>query len=225
MNKLIYKILPVLFVLIISCEQDDTTDGVSRITQYNDIELIGDQIIVLSQGTAFVDPGVIAFEGEEDVTEKVEVSGSVDNTEIGYNELSYNIVNKDGFAKTITRTVLVVPSSVSSIDYSGTYTGVVSTGTHLNATVITKIANGVFEASDFFGGRYNIGYGYGPAYRLKTYFYVNADNTTYTSLWNNSPWGPWFFINMKVSGTTFSHKVISTPDPASFGFDVTLIKQ
>ena len=221
MKKILIKILPLFFIAIVSCEQDDMTEGVSRITYYNDIELIGDDIIVINQGETYVEPGVTAFEAEEDVTAKVIYSGTVDSSTIGYYQLVYNIINKDGFGKTITRNVLVVPTNVSSIDYSGTYTGVVSTGSHTGATTITKLADGVFESSDFFGGRYNIGFGYGIAYRLKTYFYVSADDTTYTALRTDSPWGPWDVLNPTLSGTQFSH----TAQQGTFGFPVVLNKE
>ncbi|PCH76605.1 MAG: hypothetical protein COB98_05770 [Flavobacteriaceae bacterium] len=224
MNKHIYKILPVLFVLFMtSCEQEDDTEGVSRITYYNDIELIGDNVIVIKQGTPYSEQGVIAFEGEEDVTANVETSGSVDHTTTGFYEIQYDIVNKDGFAKNISRSVFVVPAVVSDLDVTGTYTGDVNTGVHKDVTNISKIANGLFLSDDFFGGRYNIGKGYGKSYRLKTYFYINPDNTTYTALWSDSPWGPWGIVNTNITGTTLSHKVEASP--GGFGFNVTLIKQ
>lgn len=223
MNKLIYKILPVLFVLLVSCEQDDTTEGVSRITYYNDIELVGDENYLVNAGESYVEPGAIATENDVDVSANVAISGNVDTSVIGYYTVTYKIVNVDGFAKQITRNVFVVPEDrlISEI-YAGTYTGVVSTGTHPNATIITHLGNGLYYADDFIGGRYNIGFDYGPAYKLAAYFYVNKDGLSYGTLIVNSVWGPWDVHNPSLMGTTFHHGISSAGGAVR---DVTLIKQ
>ncbi|MCL5129050.1 immunoglobulin-like domain-containing protein [Algibacter sp. L1A34] len=176
----------------------------------------------LPVGSAFSDPGVTAFEGEEDVTANVVVSGSVDTSTIGTNSITYSIVNADGFSKEITRTVIVHPVADSGIDYSGIYTGDSRGEIMDSGCVITKVAPSTYLATDFFGGVYCCGSrDYGLAYRLKTYFYVSSDNTTYTSISTDSPWGAWDILNPSISGTTLSHKV----NQGTFGFDVTLIKE
>lgn len=221
MKKILIKIIPLFFIAIVSCEQEDTTEGVSRITSYNDIEFVGDKIMFVPIGSSFTDPGVTAFEGEEDVTANVEVSGSVNTNSIGQYALTYSIVNTDGFAKEITRTVIVHPASDSAIDYSGTYTGN-SRGEIMNpGCVITKVAPSTYLATDFFGGVYCCGVrNYGSAYKLKTYFYVSSDNTTYTSLSTDSAFGPWDILTATISGTTLTHEV----NQDGFGFQVILTK-
>lgn len=221
MKKHIYKIIPVLFVIFFSC-QEDSTEGVSRITYYNDIELIGDADYIVEQGTAFVDPGAIASENEEDVSENIEVVGSVDHTTVGHYPISYNIKNVDGFAKSITRNVFVLPTTRSKSEmYVGTYTGVVSNGTHADATVISHLGNGLYFADDFIGGRYTIGRGLPPNYKISAYFYVTGDGTNYEALLTDSPWGPWGVIDTSLSGTTFDHDVQN----GTFVTFVTLNKQ
>jgi hypothetical protein len=223
MNKIIYKILPVLLVLFVSCEQDDTTEGVSRITYFNDIELVGDGDYLVNIGDSYVEPGAIASENDLDVTENIVISGNVDTSTAGYYPVNYSIVNVDGFSKTITRNVFVAPADRSTSDiYAGTYTGVVSTGTHPDVTIITHLGDGLYYCTDFIGGRYNIGFGYGPVYKLSGYFYVNGDGLSHTALVINSVWGPWVLHNPSLSGTTFHHG-ISTPGGTVR--DVTLIKQ
>lgn len=220
MKKYIYKIVPVLFVIFLSCE-GDTTEGISRITFFNEIELVGEENYVVEQGTPFVDPGAIASEGDEDVTENIVVSGTVDHTTVGYYPVTYEIENKDGFAKAIVRNVFVLPTNRSMTDVTGTYTGDVSTGTHADACVITDLGDGLFHADDFFGGRYNVGFGYGPAYRLSTFFYIENGDATYVALLTSSPWGPWDVVSPVLAGNTLSHTVMF----GSFGFPVQLTKQ
>jgi hypothetical protein len=222
MKKYIYKILPILFVIFFSCDEDLTTEGVSRVTFYNDIELLGEETQVVDQGTAFVDQGAIATEGDADVTENIEVSGTVDHTTVGYYPVTYNIKNVDGFAKSIVRNVFVLPVDRSTSDiYVGTYTGDVSNGTHADASVISYLGDGLYFADDFIGGRYTIGRGLPPNYKISAYFYVNGDGLSYEALLTDSPWGPWGVLNPTLTGTTFDHQVQN----GTFVTPVVLIKQ
>ncbi|KAB1067478.1 DUF5011 domain-containing protein [Tamlana haliotis] len=222
MKNILIKILPLFLVVFMACEQDDSTADISRITYYNDIEFVGDETMYVEQGGTFDDPGVIAFEGEEDVTEDVIATGTVDTSTIGVNYVNYSITNSDGFAKEITRTVIVYPGYTSPIDVSGTYTGITRGETLPAGCVITNVAPNTYLATDFFGGVYCCGVrDYGLAYRLKTYFYVSEDGTTYTAMSTDSPWGPWNILNPSLSGTTFSHEV----EQGGFSFAVELIKE
>lgn len=223
MNKILYKTLLILFAVFISCNNEKTSEGVSRITYYNEIELIGDTDYVVEQGTPFVDPGAIASENDLDVSDNIVTSGTVDETTVGYYVITYEIENVDGFSKSIERNVFVLPTDRTKSDiYTGTYTGTVSTGIHADASEINHIGNGLYSCSDFIGGRYNIGFGYGPAYKLSGYFYVNGDGLSHDALVINSVWGNWDMSSPSLTGTTFSHGV-------SFGGgtvrDVILTKQ
>lgn len=209
MKKYINKILPVLFVIFFSCEEDNTTEGVSRITYYNDIELIGDKNYIVEQGSPYIEPGAKASEGDTDVTDNIVISGTVDENTVGYYSITYGIENVDGFAKSIVRNVFVLPTARTKSEiYVGTYTGVVSTGTHEDATTITHLGDGLYFTDDIIGGRYNIGFGYGPVYKLYAYFYINADGTNFdTLLIYNDIWGEWDLSTPSLTGTTFSHGV------------------
>lgn len=224
MKKYINKIIPVVFTLLAftACESTDTED-ISRITYFNDIELVGAENYIVEQGASYSEPGAIAFEAETEVTDQVVISGNVDTSTPGLYTVKYNIENKDGFEKSITRNVFVLPADRSkSDDYAGTYTGEVSTGTHTDVTVITHLGDGLYYCTDFIGGRYNIGFDYGPLYKLDGYFYVNGDGLSHNALIINSVWGPWDMHNPSLSGTTFSHGVSSDGGTIR---DVILIKQ
>lgn len=228
MKKHIFKIIPALFffLAIVSCEREENL-GISRVTFYNDIEFIGDEVMTSPIGTPFQDPGVIAFEGEENVTENVIVSSDVDSNALGLYHINYSITNADGFEKSITRIVITTPVNDSGVDYSGVYTGDTRGEIISDGCTITKIGPSTYFASDFFGGVYCCGVrDYGSAYVMPTYFIVSDDNTTFMDIDNNSPWGPWFVTENAISGTTISHRVNVDPPPGlGFGFDVTLLKQ
>ncbi len=225
MKKIIYKILSIVFIFatFISCEQDDTLD-ISRVTYFNDIKMIGDELTLSPIGTVYQDQGVNAYEGDEDVTSRVITEDPVDSNTLGLYTVSYSITNADGFEKLATRTVIIHPIQDSGVDYSGVYTGDTRGEIIENGCTITKLGPSTYFASDFFGGVYCCGArDYGPVYVMPAYFVVNEDNTAFLELSNDSPWGPWFNINQAISGSTISHKVESSP--GGFGFEVILIKQ
>ncbi|MDO6738948.1 immunoglobulin-like domain-containing protein [Wenyingzhuangia sp. 2_MG-2023] len=223
MKKIINYIIPMITVLFLSsCEQDLDTEDISRITYYNEIELVGDEIYVIEQGSTYVEPGAIAFEDEADVTENIIISGDVDTSTPGHYLVSYNIVNVDGFAKTITRNVFVLPTDRKiSDEYSGSYTGENSAGSFTEACTISHLGDGLYYCDDLIGGRYNIGYDYGAAYKIPGYFYITSDGTSYEALLTSSPWGPWGVIDPILDGTKFSHYMQS----GTFQTPSTLIKE
>ena len=119
MNKLIYKILPVLFALFIACEQDDTTEGISRITYYADMQIIGDKTMVITEGDSFTDPGVNAIVNGESVDYSVE--GTVNSNKPGVYKLTYININTEGFKASATRAVIVLSSAPSKYSLEGNW--------------------------------------------------------------------------------------------------------
>jgi len=221
MRKYISLVILSSFFLFTSCEKE--TEGISKITYYTDLTLNGLEVMVVRVGDAYTDPGYVAIENEVDVTANVIVTGTVDVSTPGAYTLVYSVENKDGFAKSAERLVLVAPKVTSSIDLSGVYSGQ-RDGQALvpSGCSISMLSTGVFEASDFFGGYYEIVRAYGPAYRLSAYFYLNEDNT-YSALSTNSPWGPWGVINAVYTPATkvLKHRVTQ----GTTGFNITLTKK
>lgn len=220
MKKIIFLSLLVL-PLLFSCEKE--SEDVSRTIFYVDLALKGDETVVVEVNTSYVEPGYTATENGVDVSANVEISGSVDVATPGAYTLVYSVLNTDGYPKTATRLVLVVPAGLSTVDLTGVYTGQRATKpSTLSATNISKVSTGVFLADDMFGGYYNKVANYGLAYRLKTYFVLNGDNTI-TGLWTDSPWGPWDILNGVYNPATnvITHRV----QQGTFGFDVTLTKE
>jgi len=209
-------------LLLTSCSSDTDTGNVSKITFFNVIEILGDEVTLHPVGDTYVDDGVIAYEGDLIVTDQVTTTNNVDANTIGIYTVDYSITNADGFEKVASRTVIVHPETDSGVDYSGVYTGVARGETMPAGCTITKIGPSTYHADDFFGGVYCCGSrNYGLAYRLETYFYISNDNTIYTALSTTSPWGPWDIEDASISGTTLSHTVYY----GTFGFGVELIKE
>lgn len=222
---LLYSLILTLFLGITSCDED--SEDISRITYYVNIELEGDDVVYHPKGTAWVDPGYTAIEGEEDVTAGV-IATTPDTDNIGSYTLTYSAVNKDGYAGSVTRKVIVYTPGLSTIDISGTYTAdVVRTNTAGavrsftgNEVIISKTpVEGLYYISDWIAGFYSVGYGYGAGYNFTGYFEMISE-TEFNHIESSNPWGDpadevinW---NYDLGTNTFSYNFmwISTYDYA-----------
>lgn len=185
MKKSYLYIVSALAILIIfsGCEKEVTTEDTSRITYYVEFEIDGvndDGETIIELGSSYTDPGFTAMEGTKNVTEDVEITGTVNSDEVGVYPITYTAINEDGFPASANRTVIVYDPNAPTDDLSGTWTGTVlryigdaTTGPYNVTIQINKVENGFFEISDWLGGFYDQGYGYGSAYASPGYFSIN----------------------------------------------------
>lgn len=186
------------YILLITCAilgfsgcNNITTEDPSIITFFIQMELQGDEVMFVTQGTAFVDPGVVAIQDGNDVSSIVKVKSNLDINKIGMYEILYTATNEDGIANSLTRTVCVYDGTPSTLVSSVYYTDKNSSRSYNGATVtfgksypviIYQTEPGVFFVSDFFGGWYDKRAGYGSSYAMVGKFRLNKDNTiTYIS--------------------------------------------
>lgn len=142
------KIIPLIIILIgfgfSSCKKDeihntDTKVGISDVTVYPILTLAGDKYVSIVQGDNFTDPGATAKEGS--ATLDVTTTGTINRNQPGLYIVTYSATNKDGFAATTTRTVVVIPAhETPGVDLSGKY-DYVAGGT---TSTVTKVAEGVY---------------------------------------------------------------------------------
>lgn len=177
-----YLLIATLILLNYSCEK--VTEGVSKITTYVTFDLAGGSVVTFAQGT-YAAPSYKAFEGTTDVTSSVTVTGTVNGNEIGLYTLTYSAVNSDGFPSSSDQTIIIYDPAAPTTDFTGNYSSEVvrnngESYSGLKVTV-TKMAPGFFYVSDFLGGFYDQGRGYGidygPGYTMEGYMQLNADNT------------------------------------------------
>lgn len=190
MKKIIYSLFVCLSLTMVSC--DESTEDPSFVTYYVDFEMKGSEVETVALGTPYVEPGVIAKEKGEDVSAKMQVIGTedIDVNQVGVYYITYAAENVDGYANSTSRMVVVYDPAITT-DISGTYIAGEGTqrevkgedGTWAAAgysdykVTLTQVAPGVFEVSDFLGGFYDQGKGYGAAYAMAGYAKLNADNT------------------------------------------------
>lgn len=181
MKQILKYCMAMAFVLVLfpSCEKE--TEGISRITYYCDLELEGASTVAVEKGANYVEVGYTAKEGDEDVTDKVVVSGLVNTSEVGFYTLVYSVKNQDGFAKTAERRVFVVDNS----SIASAYFGEVQTATrhYINAPImVTDLGNDEYGIDDLFGGYYFWGIypGYEPNYDFHAEGVVKIIGSTIT---------------------------------------------
>ncbi len=174
-----------------SCS-DKETEGTSRITTYAVLELNGDAYETVQLGSSYNDPGCTAKMGDEDVTDKIVTDGAVNTNELGYYDLSYRVINADGFAATASRTVAVVDKA----NFASPYFAESQYGSRhfYNAPIaIEDNGDGTYTIEDLAGGFYS--YGRYPGYDAMGYDFfldatlsLNADNTINLVECNGDNW-------------------------------------
>lgn len=197
MKKILYGMLmgSVLLFTATSCEKE--IEDLSQITYYVDLQLKGEKEIWMELNTPYNEPGYTATENGVDIAEKVKVFGSVKTNEVGYYPLYYSAQNKDGFSVSDSRDVFVYDPSVVS-DHSGTYsvegtrTTSVGSDSFSGFTVtVSLVKPGFYAFSDFIGGYYSQGKGYGDDYSLSGYASINTNGVvkglySYVAGWGDS---------------------------------------
>lgn len=174
-----------------SCS-DKETEGTSRITTYAVLELNGDAYETVQLGSSYNDPGCTAKMGDEDVTDKIVTDGAVNTNELGYYDLSYRVINADGFAANASRTVAVVDKA----NFASPYFAESQYGSRhfYNAPIaIEDNGDGTYTIEDLAGGFYS--YGRYPGYDAMGYDFfldatlsLNADNTINLVECNGDNW-------------------------------------
>lgn len=230
MKKVLYSLMLFLIALpFVSCD-DETSQDLSVVTHYVTMELNGDEMTLVPLGTTYTDEGVYAVEGDEDVSSKVTVNNSVNSNAVGIYTVTYTAINKDGFPSSIERTVAVYDPAVTA-NIEGYY---ISNGTRESGGAVSpyggysvniiNIAPGIYEISDYLGGYYEQGRGYGSDYALTGYLKLNADNTIEALTGFVAGWGDSYTSVDNGIYDVVSEKISFDVDYAGMLFAVTLTK-
>lgn len=213
-----------------SCD-DESTEGMTRITYYAQLTLEGDKTLCVDKGSEFVDPGYSAVMEGEDVTDMVEVFSNVNTAKSGVYSISYSIVNNDGFYSTASRTVIVTdPNDPVEGLYAtdpASYR-LYGTPTEYGASFDILILNngdGTYSVDDLLAGWYCQRAGYGTAYAMEGVISVDADGNitmldSYVPGWGDKATG---MTDGKFTDGTITWNLEYTDYP--FYFIVTMYKK
>lgn len=132
-------------ILFMACSSDDTAN-VSRVTNYPIITLNGQSTEIVFLGSTYTEKGAVSKAGSTIIP--TTISGIVDTNTTGVYKIQYSAKNSDGFSATATRAVLVMLSTPSTVDLSGTFQR------NGNPNIVTKISDRVYKCNNATG--YNI---------------------------------------------------------------------
>jgi hypothetical protein len=229
-------LLSLLAVCVVGCKDD--AESISRVTNYPDFTMNGDAFIIHQLGDAFTDPGVTATEAGKDIEVTSSASGtyqggsSLDVNTADEYHITYSATNKDGFAGSVGRTVIVANNGDMTTSIEGLYTStVVRNGsssaqyTDMAYVMIWKNTDGTYELSDGIGGYYNMGRGYGTNYvapgMIVTANDIATNDFTITDFGVKTFGGACTTAGFTVDAAAKTINFITTWD-VGYDFDVTL---
>jgi hypothetical protein len=199
--KNIFKAIALLLTVILfaGCHEI-TTEGVTKITYYPSITVLGEPEVIVQQGTTYTDAGCKVELNGEDVTADAVINSNVNTNTIGIYSVTYTATNEDGFSVNASRTVYVInPHSFASVYWGESEYGARH---YYDAPILIKSrADGNYLIDDLAGGFYFHGRypGYEPGYdfHLEAVLALNADNSL--SLLNT---GNWYWDGEDISLTS-----------------------
>ncbi|GAA5225212.1 immunoglobulin-like domain-containing protein [Membranihabitans marinus] len=215
MKYITYMII-MLGLVFWGCEDDASP---SFVTTYPVISVLGDVVLPVEMGTAFVDPGAEAMVG--DIAVEVEVMSDVNTSEPGYYSVTYSSTNEDGFSRSESRMVIVYEVG----EVAGLYSGIrTNTGTG-GPILISSLGGNRYSVSDAAGGYYVFARGDGFGNIAPFTLTLNDDNTFVADPAFNNGFGLAVEVSNGVrsaDGQTWSWDLLF---PAvNFGFSIVLTK-
>lgn len=133
-----------LLAFLAACEKD--VKDTSKITYFPIIELQGDEIINLTVGDTYTEPGGKAFEGTNEI--ELKTTGSVNTSTPGVYIITYEAVNVDGFSSLRHRWVGVSTQEAKDDNLVGKYQ---RNAGKMGISEWTKLMPGVYKCTDVGG--------------------------------------------------------------------------
>ena len=135
-----------LAVILLSSGCDKEDKVASKVTFWPNIEINGDEFVVVELGDAYEDASATVTVNGAGIP--FETVSDVDDSEVGAYTVSYTAVNEDGISASKVRTVIVVDPAAADDDLTGSFTRVGQAGTVINwakhpTKPFTYIANNV----------------------------------------------------------------------------------
>ena len=133
----IIRMLPI--VLLVACAEE--YPGTEKVVTYPEIVLTGGNEVIIVEGDSWVDE-YVGLVGETEVP--VTKEGNADPNTPGIYQISYSAENAEGFVATSNRIVVVLESSPSAIDLTGSWLRAATGVTN----VITKTSDRSYQMSN-----------------------------------------------------------------------------
>ena len=118
MKKVVFYLSILTSLFFVACDGEET-NGVSLVTNYATVEIIGDRTTVINVGDTYTDPGATSEISGNPAN--YTTTGSVDTSNPGVYTLTYETINADGFPASARRVVVVLSTEPSIYDLSGNW--------------------------------------------------------------------------------------------------------
>ena len=171
-------IIPLAAMLLTACSKE--TENVSYVTNYAVFDLAGDDVVRVTIGDDYVEPGVKATENGEDVSSKIKVTSDFVKDEFGLFSVKYSIINSDGYPATASREIVVVdPDDNGPQGYFPIHNTRDGSAEEYDVDICFYCTDdpGVYYVTDLAGGFYDQGRGYGLLYRVPGTISIAEDGT------------------------------------------------
>ncbi|MGN0196071.1 MAG: DUF5011 domain-containing protein [Candidatus Cryptobacteroides sp.] len=200
-NKILSIFMSALAVAsLASCDKE--TSGLTGVTYYPVINVLGDAETVVYVGETYSDAGCEATLNGEDITSQVETSSNVNTSEMGIYSVVYTATNELGFSTSASRAVYVSKENSFENLYSGSISmmGRYYSGATI---VVTEVDDNVYMIDDGLAGYYFYGRypGYEPTYDFHAEVLVTLSGSDISQVGET---GSWYFGNpVEISGGTY----------------------
>jgi len=160
---------------LVACNNDLETEGLSRTTYFPEFVMEGSDLIITDDAAGYSEPGIEVLEQGAPIDFTTTYTGrytGFSGTTLGTDDdeytVTYNAVNRDGFAASATRTVVITSTGDFETSIEGLYlaeTTRISGEAYDNLLVmVTEVSPGVFMITDALGGFYSDGRALGDDY-------------------------------------------------------------
>jgi hypothetical protein len=177
MKRILISFLSLAMLIFMAGCGEDTTAGISRITSFADFTVDGGlDDVVVSVGSDYSAPTAVATENGKSLDVTTTISSVInglstfDINTVDQYIFTYSAVNSDGYPGSVSKNVFVVNTGDFVTSIEGLYTSTVvrndvSDGQYTDmGYIFVTMEGGDFVISDYIGGYYDLGRGYGPAY-------------------------------------------------------------
>lgn len=177
---LLFAAFAMSMMTLSSCNKE--TEGVTRITYFPTIELVGEDVVVVDKGTEYVEPGYVSIMNGEDVSSGVTIQSNVDTEVSGVYYVNYTTIeNEDGFGSSTSRKVIVLDPNdpiegfyTTTSDSYRDYGGDIKEFGAEYEVLILGLGDGFYKVEDLFGGWYSQRAAYGSAYNCTAIMSVDG---------------------------------------------------
>lgn len=175
--------ITLLSVIALSSCVDNSTEGLSKVTNFPIITLNGDSEVTVSLGDTYNDLGAVSVEGENEITTNTSASSGVYFGDAGVDTnspdlyfVNYSAENQDGFLANAQRKVWVGNTGDLTTSIEGLYLTSMQRApafspsanyTDRKYVIIKKVGTDKYEISHAIGGYYDYGRGYGSGYAAR----------------------------------------------------------